>query len=318
GEIAHTLDRFLAPFADNVRRTEIPGQCDPVRVTTEHDDLLGAQPARGDDATQTHGAVADDSHSLAGADLRRPGRVVAGSHDVREREQRRHQRVIPAYRQHDERPVRLGNPHGLALAAIEVAAPPPAVETRRLQPLVAEDAGPVGPGERSDDEVARLDGADLSANRLDDADELVAHAPPLLARLHRLVGPEIAAADAGPGDGEKRIGRLDDPRVGDGLDPNVAGAVHDSCSHGETTSRSSGPRVRWLCRALSGARLTSPPCDSLADLARTGDDNDVSHAGSSRERFASPPGFLVSAAASAPNPPLRQLIVAAMVAVRLL
>ena len=43
-----------------------------------------------------------------------------------------------------------------------------------------------------------------AAARLDDTDELVAHAPALLARLHRLVGPEIAAADAGTRDADQR------------------------------------------------------------------------------------------------------------------
>ena len=73
--------------------------------------------------------------------------------------------------------------------------------------------------------------ADVGADVLDDADELVAHAASGLARLHRVVGPEIAAADGGAGDAHERIGRLDDPGVGDGLDADIARAVHHGRSH---------------------------------------------------------------------------------------
>ena len=114
---------------------------------------------------------------LPGADLGGEGRVVARRHHVREREQRRHQRVVGADRQHDERPVRLRDAHRLALSAVDaVAAVPAAVEAGALQPLPAEHAGAVGPDERRDDEVAGLDCAHLGADGLDDADELVAHA----------------------------------------------------------------------------------------------------------------------------------------------
>ena len=79
---------------------------------------------------------------------------------------------------------------------------------------------------------------DLGADVLDDADELVAHPLAGLARLHRLVRPEVAAADAGAGDADERVGGLDQARVGDVLDPDVAGAVHDSCAHDSRSSTS--------------------------------------------------------------------------------
>ena len=44
-----------------------------------------------------------------------------------------------------------------------------------------------------------------------------------------VVGPEVAAADAGADDADDRVGRLLDPWVGD---PDVPRRVHDSCSHG--------------------------------------------------------------------------------------
>ena len=137
-----------------------------------------------------------------------------------------------ADRQDDERSVRLGDAHRLALSAVDaVHAVPASVEAGGVQPLPAEDAGAVGPDERRDDEVAGLDRADVGADGLDDADELVPHAASGLAGLHLLVRPEVAAADRGAGDGDEGVGRLDEAGVGDGLDTDVAGAVHDSCSH---------------------------------------------------------------------------------------
>ena len=71
---------------------------------------------------------------------------------------------------------------------------------------MAEVAGAVGIGERHDDQIAILHFAHVGADRLDDADGLVAHAAASLGRLHLLVRPEIAAADAGAGDAHERIG----------------------------------------------------------------------------------------------------------------
>ena len=212
-------------------------------MAPEDEDPLGAETPGGDHAAQADGPVADDGHVLAGSDPRGAGGVVPGSHHVREREQRRHQRVVLVDREDDEGPVRLGDTYGFSLAAVLLgAAPPAAVQARGLKTLAAEDAGPVRPGERSDDEVARLDGADVRSDRLYPADELVAHPAALLGRFHGLVRPEVAAADTGAGDDEKRVGRLVEACVGDVLDSDIACAVHDSGSHWRTF-RSGSVRV---------------------------------------------------------------------------
>lgn len=88
--------------------------------------------------------------------------------------------------------------------------------------------------EGGDDQVARPDGADIGANRLDNADKLVAHAVANLAGLHLLVRPEVAAADAGASDPDEGVGRLNDAGVRDSLDTDVAGTIHNRCTHGET------------------------------------------------------------------------------------
>ena len=59
----------------------------------------------------------------------------------------------------------------------------------------------------------------------------VAHPAAAVAVFHRLVGPEIAAADGVAGDGDERVGRLDQPGIGDVLDTDVPGAEHDSQLH---------------------------------------------------------------------------------------
>ena len=126
GQLADALDGGVAALADDVGRAERPRQRDPIRVAPEQDDLLGAEPPRRDDAAEADRAIADHRHALPRADLRRERRVVARPHHVGEREQRRHQRVVAADREHDQRAVGLRDAHRLALAAVELGAAPPA------------------------------------------------------------------------------------------------------------------------------------------------------------------------------------------------
>ena len=208
------------------------GERDPVLVVAEHDDPLGAEPLRRDHAAQADGAVADDRHGLAGANLGGERCVVARRHHVREREQRRHQRVVLVDRKRDERPVRLRHAHGFALAAVDsVHAVAAAVQARRVQPFAAEDARAVGPHERRDHEVALLDRLDVVAGLLDHADELVSHAAARRGRLHLLVRPKVAPADRGTRHGHDRVGRIDEPRVGHVLDAHISGCIHHGCAH---------------------------------------------------------------------------------------
>src|SRR5262249_13147787 len=78
---------------------------------------------------------------------------------------------------------------------------------------------------------ARAHRPDIRADLLDDPDELVPHAAAGLRRLHRLVRPQVAAADRGAADPHERVGRFDEVGVRDVLDSNVAGPVHDRCAH---------------------------------------------------------------------------------------
>ena len=232
GQLAYALDRLVPALADDVGGAEVATKCDPVGVVAEQDDLVGAETLGGDDAAQPDRAVADDGDALPRRHARRARGVVSGAHHVRQRQQRRDQSVVLTRRERDERSVCEWHAYRLTLTAVDaVSRPPAAVQAGRVQPFVAEDAGAVRPRERGDDEIAGLDRAHVGAHVLDDTDELVAHPLPGLARLQLVVRPEIAAADAGARDADERIGGLDQARVGDVLDPDIAGAVHDSCAH---------------------------------------------------------------------------------------
>ena len=74
GQFAHALDRLLAALADDVRCAELLGERDPVGMTAEEDDPLGAEPLRGDHAAEADGAVADDGRRLCPARPARRGR----------------------------------------------------------------------------------------------------------------------------------------------------------------------------------------------------------------------------------------------------
>jgi hypothetical protein len=126
--------------------------------------------------------------------------VVAGAHHVCQRQQRRHQRIVLADVERVERAVGLRDAQrlGLGAAGLAAIAEEAAMEAGRLQPVLAEQAGAVGESEWHDHHLAAADRRDLAAYVLDDSDRFVAH---LLAGHVRpvIVGPQVAAADAGAG-----------------------------------------------------------------------------------------------------------------------
>ena len=207
---------------------------DPVGVAAEQDDLLGAEPLGGDHAAQADGAVADDGDRPARADPGGERRVVAGPHHVREGEQRRHQRVVLADRQRDERAVGQRDAHRLALAAVEPsrAQKPPCRQevcrpSRQKTQVPSDQAN--GATTRSPALTVRTSAPTSSTTPMNSWPIRLAgrrSAPCWLVR------PQVAAADAGAGDADQRVGGLDEPGVGDVLDPDVAGAEHDGCAHG--------------------------------------------------------------------------------------
>src|ERR1044072_10007346 len=101
------------------------------------------------------------------------------------------------------------------------------MHTRGLQTLPTELASAVRPCNRCDHEVAFAHSADLRAHFLDRADELVTHPIADLTRLHRVVRPKIAAANAGARDADERVGRFDQPCIWNVLDAHVGSGIHN-------------------------------------------------------------------------------------------
>jgi hypothetical protein len=210
-------------------------------MMAQNDYLLGSEAARGDHAAKSDGAVSDDSDAATWAHAGAQGRVVASRHHVRQGQERRHERAVWIDREPNEGPVRLRNAHGFSLSAVDpVVAVPPSVEARGVHSLPAEGAGSVGPEERRGHEVTGLKRADLGADGLDDADELMPHAPAGAVGLHGFVRPEIAAADRRVSHANKCVTRFGQLRIRYVLDADIPRAVHDSRAHPNSPLRLPG------------------------------------------------------------------------------
>ena len=102
----------------------------------------------------------------------------------------------------------------------------------RLVARPADLAGVVGGDERADDVVSGRDEGHGIADGLDDTDVLVAHALSMRGEgLEAAVRPEVRPADAGRGDADDRVGRLDDDGHLEVFGPDIAGGVHDDSTH---------------------------------------------------------------------------------------
>src|SRR6185369_11094925 len=196
------------------------------------DDLFRAQTFPGDNAAKADRAVSDDRHRAAGTNFGGDCRVMTSAHYIRERQERWQQSVILSDRQLVERSVRQRNTHRLGLRTRNLfITEEAAVDAGRLEPFATELASAVRPRERHDDEIASLNSSNVSANRFNDADRFMAHDAASFTLRHRFVRPKVAPADAGARDRKNGVCRIDDRCVTHVLDPNVAGAIHNSCSH---------------------------------------------------------------------------------------
>ena len=139
-----------------------------VGMAAHDDDLLGAEALRRDHAAQADGAVADDGDAMCpGATRATTRRVVAGAHDVGEREQRRHPRVVFADVERVERSVGERDAERFGLRAVHAAIADEAdVHARGREALVAELARAVGDRERHHDDLAALDACERRCRRL--------------------------------------------------------------------------------------------------------------------------------------------------------
>jgi hypothetical protein len=81
-------------------------------------------------------------------------------------------------------------------------------------------------------ELARLDVLDLAPDLLDDAGVFVAHRGRPVDRVDPAIGPQVRAADAGRGQADDRVAWFDDLGVVAFFNPDVAGGIQDSTTHG--------------------------------------------------------------------------------------
>ena len=124
--------------------------------------------------------------------------MVACAHHVGERQQRGHQRGVVANRQDDECAISLGNSHRLALSSIDPVDSHTARRAGRRRSALPgrrrRSHRSRGTARRPD---RRLQGMDIGADSLDDADELVPHRRPVSLGSMVLYGqrslPQMAA-----------------------------------------------------------------------------------------------------------------------------
>ena len=177
-------------------------------------------------------AVADHGDGLARPDVALVGGVVAGQVDVGQGQQRRHERLVGARGDDDRGAVGLRDAQLLGLGRGRGAVEEAAVDAGGRDAVAAERAGAVRPGERDDDGVADARGCATSSP--------ICSTTPIASwpmRRPSGVSPEVVVrvqvgpAHAGVGDADDRVGRLLDDGVGDLLDADVSGPVHDGGEH---------------------------------------------------------------------------------------
>jgi hypothetical protein len=229
GEFLDLPGSLIAAFGDDVCGAELAGQRLPVGMARHRDDALGTQLLGGQHPHQPNGAIADHGDGLAGSDLGGVGSEPAGSEHVGGGQQRRDQILVWLPRGSDEGAVGVWDAGLLRLGA-DGGRDELAVDEARRIPGPADLTGAVGDHERADDEVARLDRLDVAADLFDDADVLVAHGG-VVGGFDSAVGPQVRAADARRCDTDDRVGGLDDLRVFGFADADLAGGVHDDCTH---------------------------------------------------------------------------------------
>jgi hypothetical protein len=140
GQDAHVLDCCLASFAHHIGCAERSSERDPVRMTTQQDDLLCAKSSGGNHPAQANCPVADDRHALARANPCCECGVMACAHHVGQGEERRQQPIVNFRRQAEEGPVCLWDPHRFSLGSRDLKiAEEPAVDARGLQSFTAKD-----------------------------------------------------------------------------------------------------------------------------------------------------------------------------------
>lgn len=194
-------------------------------------DLLRAEASGSQHRTQADRAVTNNGHRASLAHTSRYGGVVAGAHDVGQREQARHHGVVRLLWGRYQRAVGQRDSRAFPLRAVDQVpvlvgrAPVGAVQARRRDAVAAVEAGAVAQRERRDHEVTLLDRGDRRTYFFHYSDELVTDAAWLLRQLNTAIGPQVRAADAARDRAHHHIGRKLKSWLGDLVEPDVTRAV---------------------------------------------------------------------------------------------
>src|SRR5436190_1862403 len=110
-------------------------------MATQNNNLLSAKSLGGNDSAQSYSSIANNGHAVSWSHFRDDRRVVSGAHHVREREQRRHERLICVRANWEKRSICQRNPHRFGLCSSDFCRPEKsAVNTRRLKSVMAKRA----------------------------------------------------------------------------------------------------------------------------------------------------------------------------------
>src|SRR5262249_19217998 len=85
--------------------------------------------------------------------------------------------------------------------------------------------------ERHNNKITLLHFANAGADCFDDTDGFMTHASTVGSWFQVVIWPKITAADASASDPKQRIRGLFDTCVGNGFNANIAGPIHDCCTH---------------------------------------------------------------------------------------
>ena len=237
-------------------------------MATQGDDPLGAEALGSEHRRESDGSVTHDRNRVASLHASAHGGMVAGGHDVGEREQRPQHGVRVSPTRHWHQGAR-GERHSnrLSLTAIDGAvseeSTDDAVDRRAVQTV---RAGHVAVDEGCDDQIAACDATHLGADLFDHADEFVPDGADGVLGLTPVV-PEVRTAHAGQHDPHDRIGGLSDDRVRALAHDDVLGAPEDRRAN-RFSSRSLGrPSTNPLDHSIVSRPGVGAPAERGTDRA---------------------------------------------------
>src|SRR5207237_5630389 len=227
GQLPDAFNALVSALGHDIRGAELARELLARFVATHRDDPLRAHLLRGQHTQQSDRAVTDHCDRRTWLYVRGIGGEPPGTHDVRERQQARDQIARRNVRRGHECTVRERDAQPRRLRTDDVLF----VLTGRLVAGVAVRTRVVRREERPDNELARLNRRQPASDLLDDAAVLVPHGRRFSDRVDAAVRPQVGPADAGRGQTDDGIRRLDDCWRGALLETHVARPVENSSAH---------------------------------------------------------------------------------------